>query len=94
MPYKSKKGWLGVKKGWRFTFDRMKYKRDVAFCQFRRDLHILYVISAPSDFSILAKTFNLNKVKITFLSSKFFELSKQSTYNSMSNLGEMSVYSQ
>ncbi len=30
-----------------------------------------------------AKTFNLNKVKITFPSSKFFELSKPPTYNSI-----------
>ncbi len=43
-------------------------------------------------FCILAKTFNLNKVKITFPSSKFFELSKPPTYNSNRNLGEMLVY--
>ena len=41
---------------------------------------------------MLAKTLNLNKVKITFPSSKLFELSKPSTYNSSLYFGEMSVY--
>jgi hypothetical protein len=36
---------------------------------------------------LLAKTFNLNKVKITFPSSKFFELSKPPTYNSNMKYG-------
>jgi hypothetical protein len=53
---------------------------------------MLWSVSALEKFMFLAKTFNLNKVKITFLSSKFFKLSKPPTYNSNRNLGEMSVY--
>jgi hypothetical protein len=45
---------------------------------------LLYVAVGKFDSGLpfLAKTFNLNKVKITFPSSKFFELSKPPNYNS------------
>jgi hypothetical protein len=46
-------------------------------------IYILVSVIMRQDCSLLAKTFNLNKVKITFPSSKFFELSKPPTYNNM-----------
>jgi hypothetical protein len=43
-----------VKKGWGFTFDTMKYKRDLPLCQFRGDFYMLYVFTETSDFRIQA----------------------------------------
>jgi hypothetical protein len=35
----------------------LNYKRDLAFCQFKGDFHILCAFSAPLDFSFLAKVY-------------------------------------
>jgi hypothetical protein len=63
MPSRSKESRFRRKKDEYFAFDKMEYKGDVAFCQFKGGFHILYVFSRTSNAELRALSFTLTPAK-------------------------------